>query len=63
MTFDTPPVYRTYILRFWEERSPSENKAAAWRYSLEDTETNVRHVFNDLNGLIVFLKRQVTLSL
>jgi hypothetical protein len=62
MTFDTPPVYRTYILRFWEERSPIEDKANAWRFSLEDTDTNVRHVFNDLDGLFVFLNRQVTFS-
>jgi len=58
MTFDHPPVYRTYILRFWEERNPDAVKENAWRYSLEDTETNIRHVFHNLDGVVAFIKKQ-----
>ena len=59
MTFDHPPVYRTFILRFWEERNPDVDKEGAWRFSLEDTETNVRHVFQGLDGLMQFLNKQI----
>lgn len=59
MTFDNPPVYRAYILRFWEERSPDPDKGGTWRFSLEDAETNTRHVFHSLDGLMQFLQRQI----
>lgn len=59
MTFNNPPAYQTYILRFWEERVPDANKANVWRFSLEDTETNIRHVFHTLDSLVQFLQRQV----
>lgn len=59
MTFTHPPVYRTYILRFWEERTPDSDKKNSWRYSLEDTDSNVRHVFQSLDDVIVFLQKQV----
>ena len=59
MTFDKPPIYRTYILRFWEERSSDVEKGSAWRFSLEDTDTNARHVFLDLDGLIAFVQKQI----
>lgn len=58
MTFDHPPVYRTFILRFWEERNPDVEKESAWRFSLEDTETGVRHVFHDLDGVVAFIQKQ-----
>ena len=58
MTFDHPPIYRTYILRFWEERKPGINKDNAWRYSLEDTETNVRHIFHNVEGVVAFIQKQ-----
>jgi hypothetical protein len=59
MTFNVPPPYRTFILRFWEERNPDPEKANSWRFSLEDTETSTRHVFHSLDGLMQFLQKQV----
>lgn len=59
MTFNTPPPYRTYILRFWEERNPDPHKVNTWRFSLENTESNVRHVFHSLDGLMQFLHKQM----
>lgn len=59
MTFLTPPSYQTFILRFWEERDPDSESASTWRFSLEDTETNVRHVFHTLAGLMQFLQKQI----
>lgn len=58
MTFNNPPLYRTYILRFWEERNPDPDKTNTWRFSLEDTDTKVRHVFHGLETLMQFLQRQ-----
>lgn len=58
MTFNHPPVYRTYILRFWQERNSDVDKEDAWRYSLEDAETRVRHVFHDLDGIVAFVQKQ-----
>jgi len=59
MTFTHPPAFRTYILRFWEERNPDSDKENSWRFSLEDAETNNRHVFQHLDDVVVFLQRQV----
>ena len=59
MTFNNPPRYQTYILRFWEERNPDPDTPNAWRFSLEDAETHIRHVFQTLEGLVQFLQRHV----
>jgi hypothetical protein len=58
--FDTPPQYRTYILRFWEERDPNLKKPTVWRFSLEDPKTKQRHGFQDIASLVQFLERQTT---
>lgn len=59
MTFSNPPTYRTFILRLWEERSPDPQKANSWRFTLEDPETNTRHAFQSLDGLMQFLRKQI----
>jgi len=54
-TFDKPPGYRSYLLRFWEERS-EQPAAAVWRFSLEDPHTAQRHSFANLETLVIWLK-------
>ncbi|MCP5097376.1 MAG: hypothetical protein GY943_17665 [Chloroflexi bacterium] len=57
--FDLPPKYKTYILRVWEERSPTKSDAATWRFSLENPETNIRHGFSDFQAFIAFLEAEM----
>jgi hypothetical protein len=52
--FDKPPAYRSYLLRFWEERS-SQPALTVWRFSLEDPHTTHRQSFADLNTLVAWL--------
>ncbi|MBX3057317.1 MAG: hypothetical protein KF770_12675 [Anaerolineae bacterium] len=59
MTFSNPPMYRTFILRLWEERNPDPQKANSWRFTLEDPETHTRHAFQSLDGLLQFLQKQM----
>ncbi|MCP4359644.1 MAG: hypothetical protein GY796_16685 [Chloroflexi bacterium] len=62
MTFNTPPLYRTFILRFWEERTADTANNNTWRFSLEDPETNARHVFQNLEGVVAFLRKQTNVN-
>ncbi len=41
---DQPPVYRSYLLRLWEERGEAPAKRV-WRCSLEDPLTGSRQGF------------------
>ncbi len=52
-----PPVYRSYLLRFWEERG-TETEPAVWRFSLEDPVTGRRHSFPALSELTAWLNRE-----
>lgn len=53
-----PPSYRSYLLRFWEERS-EQTEATAWRFSLEDPLTTQRYGFGDLDSLTAWLKTEI----
>ena len=44
----TPETYKAYLLRCWLDGS-------AWRYSLEEVGTGVRHGFATLDELVLFL--------
>ncbi|MEO7908489.1 MAG: SgcJ/EcaC family oxidoreductase [Roseiflexaceae bacterium] len=46
-----PPLYRGYMLRFWQERSQRSTQVA-WRFSLDDPHTGGRRGFADLAALI-----------
>jgi len=48
-TVFTPPLYHTYVLRCWQERSaqPMET-TSVWRFSLEDPSTGRRRGFASL---------------
>ena len=56
---DRPPHYRSFLLRCWEERSPSLNDLAIWRFSLEDSRTGRRHGFAKLEALVTFLQQEL----
>jgi hypothetical protein len=56
---NTPPRYRAYLLRFWEERGQLPAELATWRFSLEDPHTGQRTGFGDLASLIAFLRLQM----
>ncbi len=53
-----PPGYRSYVLRFWQERS-EELPHVVWRYSLEDPLTDQRYGFPDLDTLTAWLKSEM----
>jgi hypothetical protein len=55
---DRPPVYRSYLLRFWEERSDLPT-APVWRFSLEDPQTTHRQGFADLAALTDWLQSEI----
>lgn len=55
--FSKPPGYRSYLLRFWEERS-EQTEAAVWRFSLEDPLTAQRQGFADLDALTAWLRTE-----
>ena len=54
--FESPPQYKTYILRIWEERDQKSEATAGWRFTLTDPRTNQRHGFNNLRDLCQFLE-------
>lgn len=47
------PRYQAYVLRLWLS---ADEAAPMWRASLEDTRTNERRGFADVDSLCVFLK-------
>lgn len=51
---DQPPVYRSYLLRVWEERG-EQPVLRVWRFSLEDPLTGNRHGFANLTALTDWL--------
>ncbi len=55
--YNTPPNYRSFVLRIWKERSHAQ-AAAICRFSLEDPSTNVRHGFQNLDQLISYLQKE-----
>jgi hypothetical protein len=55
---DKPPAYRSYLLRFWEERS-EQPAMRVWRFSLEDPLTAQQHHFPSLEALTTWLKTEM----
>jgi hypothetical protein len=51
-------VYRSYLLRFWEERG-DEPAAPVWRFSLEDPQTTRRQGFANLAALTQWLQAEM----
>jgi hypothetical protein len=58
MTHPNTLRYRTYLLRFWEERGQQIAEPAAWRFSLEDPRIGQRTGFGDFKSLVTFLRSQ-----
>ena len=56
---ERPPVYRSYLLRFWQERS-EQLPHAFWRFSLEDPLTSHRQGFPNLDALTSWLRAEMT---
>jgi hypothetical protein len=57
--FERPPVYRSYLLRFWQERS-EQLPQTLWRFSLEDPLTARRQGFPNLEALTSWLRAEMT---
>ncbi len=55
---ERPPAYRSYLLRFWEERGELATPPV-WRFSLEDPQTAHRHGFASLSALTDWLQAQI----
>ena len=53
-----PPAYRSYLLRFWEERS-EQPALSVWRFSLEHPLTAQRQGFASLEALTVWLTAEM----
>ena len=58
-TTTRPPRYRSYLLRFWEERSRSLDIPPAWRFSLEDPRTGHKRGFGSLAALMEAVLREL----
>jgi hypothetical protein len=56
--YERPPGYRSYVLRFWQERS-DQPTLTVWRFSLEDPSTDERYGFPDLQALIEWLRAEM----
>lgn len=54
---DGPPRYQVFLLRCWEERG-EHPESGAWRFSLQDPDTNQRRGFASLEALVAFLTNQ-----
>ena len=48
---DTPPMYRSFLLRLWRE-----SEHGTWRASLESVTTGERQGFPDLPSLLAYLQ-------
>ncbi len=63
--FNRPLHYRSYLLRFWEERPPPDPASSGappigrWRFSLEDPHSGARLGFAGFEQLIAFLNTQL----
>ena len=55
---DQPPVYRSYLLRLWEERG-EQTAVRMWRCSLEDPLTGNRQGFANLTALLEWLTAEL----
>jgi hypothetical protein len=56
---DKPPIYRSYLLRLWEERS-EQPAMRVWRFSLEDPLTTQQHHFASLEALTAWLRTEMS---
>jgi hypothetical protein len=54
-----PPRYRSYLLRFWQERSKGQGGTSVWHFSLEDPHTGLRRGFANLEALIAVVQREI----
>jgi hypothetical protein len=49
-------VYRSFLVRCWQEEEISSSQAAPWRFSVEGVSSPLeRQGFNNLQDLLVFL--------
>ncbi len=56
--YERPPGYRSYVLRFWQERG-DQPPLTVWRFSLEDPSTDERHGFPNLPALVEWLTAEM----
>ena len=56
MMADRQHRYRTFLLRFWQERSAGQ---WVWRATLEEPHSHVRKAFADLERLYTYLREQI----
>lgn len=54
------PRRAVYLLICWQERPPSSEGPAIWRFSLEDARTGQRQGFGTLEQMLTFLERRTT---
>ena len=57
----SPPRYRAFLLRCWEEREDLSH-ASHWRFSLEEAGTTTRRSFANFAALVAFLEDQISLG-
>ncbi|GIV96692.1 MAG: hypothetical protein KatS3mg057_1349 [Herpetosiphonaceae bacterium] len=59
ISFERPPCYRSYLLRFREVQSESAEFQTTWYFYLEDPDTGDHFTFSGLDALISFLNSQL----
>jgi hypothetical protein len=55
-----PKTYRTFLVVSWQERNQDPDLPPVWRFSLEDTRTDQRRGFANLEALVDALKRELS---
>ena len=53
------PIYKSYLLRYWQERQPLPHSACPWRFSLDDPLTGERAGFANLEAMFRYLEEQL----
>ena len=54
-----PPAYKSYLLRYWQERQSPPHTACSWRFSLDDPLTGEREGFANLEAMFRHLEQQL----
>lgn len=57
--FDKPPLYRSFLITMWQERSQDTDVSVVWRFRMEDPHTGQRRGFADLEALMAALQQEM----
>lgn len=59
---DTPPTYRAYLMRCWQERNSAPDGEPIWRFSLDASWYEERRGFTTLQALMDYLQTELMIQ-